>query len=54
MRLRSNIANVSDLKIGDRQQMLLLMQRHYDNVCPQAFEADLNQKRWVIQLLEPQ
>jgi hypothetical protein len=54
MRLQCNIANVCELKVGDRRQMLLLMQRHYDNVCPQAFEADLNQKRWVIQLLEPQ
>jgi hypothetical protein len=54
MRLQCNIASVSDLKIGDRQKMLSLMQRHYDNVCPQVFQADLNQKRWVIQLLEPQ
>ncbi len=54
MRLRSCIANVSDLKAADRQQMLSLMQRHYDNVCPQAFETDLNEKEWVIQLLNPQ
>lgn len=53
MKLISRLISVCDLSPSDRIQMLSLMQRHYDNVCPQAFESDLNRKRWVIQLLEP-
>lgn len=33
--------------------MLELMDRHYANVTPDVFEADLAEKEWIIQLADP-
>ncbi len=48
MKLTAQFVDVPDLSADDRRDMLRLMGRHYDNVCPQAFVADLSEKRWVI------
>src|SRR5262245_9895912 len=42
---------VTDAQLG---AMFALMDRHYENVTRAAFTGDLNEKRWVILLLDPQ
>jgi hypothetical protein len=45
--------NREHLSGADRAAMLQLMQRHYENVQPEVFHRDLNEKRWVIAVYEP-
>ncbi|MEX0678679.1 MAG: hypothetical protein WD063_16485 [Pirellulales bacterium] len=54
MKLIRQLARVAGLSSDEQRQMLALMDRHYKNVCPAAFEADLSEKQWVIQVLDPQ
>ena len=50
MKLIGRLTDVADLSPNDRREMLRLMDQHYENVSPEAFEADLLEKRWVIQV----
>ncbi|MBX3423727.1 MAG: hypothetical protein KF752_19390 [Pirellulaceae bacterium] len=53
MKLSGRLTSVCELSSTDRRQMLALMDLHYDGVCPRVFEEDLADKRWVIQLFDP-
>lgn len=52
MRLLSEIIAVDRLSVADRRVMLDLMQRHYENLRPDRFFADLSQKQVVIVVRE--
>jgi hypothetical protein len=54
MALNGELIEVADLTLGDRSQMLALMERHYQNVSPKAFHADLDEKQWVIHVRDAQ
>jgi hypothetical protein len=43
---------VTDLSTGQRDAMFGLMDRHYVNVRRPFFDADLNEKQWVIEVCE--
>ena len=53
MRLDSRLVLTQHVTPAERRQMLNLMERHYENVLPEAFHADLDEKQWVIQVFEP-
>ncbi|MBX3420871.1 MAG: hypothetical protein KF752_04865 [Pirellulaceae bacterium] len=53
MNLVGQVVQVTQLSNEDRQRMLALMEMYYEGVCPRAFEEDLADKRWVIQLFDP-
>jgi hypothetical protein len=53
MRLDTRLVNVEDLTPSERDEMGLLMERHYANVHRHVFEADLAGKRWVILVSDP-
>jgi hypothetical protein len=50
MKLRAKLIDVADLSSRDRADMLCLMHKHYDHVSPAAFESDLAEKQWVVQV----
>ncbi len=50
MKLTGRLIEVAVLTSHDRAQMLALMERHYEHVSPAVFQADLDEKRWVIQV----
>src|SRR5688572_15306387 len=54
MRLEGRLANVTDLSGAEREAMFALMDRHYENVNPATFAADLVAKSWVILLCDPE
>src|SRR4051812_48946944 len=53
MRLAARLIDRAQLTNRDRAAMVELMQRHYENVCPDLFSQDLEEKRWVILVREP-
>jgi hypothetical protein len=53
MKLLGKLVSVAVLSSRQRNQMYALMDRHYINVSPEVFAADLAEKRWVILLLDP-
>src|SRR3954468_15761273 len=53
MRLQGRLVPVAELTPAQRDARFALMDRHYENVRRQAFEADLEEKQWVILLLDP-
>ena len=53
MGLCARIVDIAEISARDRQKMLELMGRHYFNVVPSAFDADLAEKQWVIQVFDP-
>ena len=53
MRLDARLVRVEDLSPLERDEMCLLMERHYANVHRHVFEADLARKRWVILVSDP-
>ncbi len=53
MSLAGQLSPVAELTAGQRQRMYELMDRHYANVRPEVFEADLAEKQWAILLLDP-
>jgi hypothetical protein len=53
MNLIGQIAQVVELSANNRSSMFELMRRHYVNVDRATFDADLNDKRWVIELRAP-
>jgi hypothetical protein len=50
MKTTGRLVAVTDLSLRDIGEMFALMERHYDNVCRHAFDADLADKRWVIEI----
>jgi hypothetical protein len=44
---------VADIPSDRRDEMFVLMDRHYFNVERARFEADLAEKRWVIEVCDP-
>jgi hypothetical protein len=53
LRLSGQLVEAADVTPAQREAMFALMVRHYANVRREAFDADLNDKRWVIQLSNP-
>jgi hypothetical protein len=53
MKLIGRLVHAVDLTPQDRDTMFGLMDRHYAQVYRAAFEADLDEKRWVIQVVDP-
>lgn len=53
MRLRSSLVEVKVLAANEREAMFTLMDRAYENVQREQFEADLSAKAWVIQVHNP-
>ena len=52
MKLKGQVINATDASASQRRSMLALMQTNYDNVCPEVFEADLQEKDWIIMLFD--
>lgn len=46
----SQFVPTTHLTAGDRQSMIALLDRHFDGVKRDVFEADLTQKNWVLLL----
>ncbi len=53
MKLNGRLVSRDQLHEDKRAELLCLMQRHYDNVVPKLFEADLAEKKWVILVTDP-
>jgi hypothetical protein len=51
-RLEGKIDVVESISPDERDEMFALMGRHYENVQRASFEADLQEKRWVIRLVD--
>jgi hypothetical protein len=52
MKLIGQLVPVPQVTAPQREAMFALMQRHYENVSRPTFDADLDEKRWVILLLD--
>lgn len=50
MRLQGRLVAVPDVSATERDAMFALMDRHYVGVRREKFDADLDEKHWVIQL----
>jgi hypothetical protein len=50
--LAGRIVEVADLSPGSRDEMFSLIDRYFAGMSRATFDADLNEKRWVIQLLD--
>ena len=53
MKLFGSLVPLAEVTPRQRQQMFELMDRHYAGVQRSAFEADLDEKQWVIQVFDP-
>jgi hypothetical protein len=53
MKLIGRLVHAVDLTPQDRDAMFDLMDRHYAQVSRETFEVDLDEKQWVIQVLDP-
>jgi hypothetical protein len=53
MRLQSRLVRRAEIPPAQRDAMFGLMDRHYENVRRDAFEDDLDEKDWVIQVHDP-
>jgi len=52
MKLTGRLVGLHELTDEQRDTMFALMQRYYDNVARANFEADLAEKRWIIQVYD--
>ncbi len=52
MHVNGEIMAVGDLSSSRRREMLRLMHRYYENAREAQFECDLNEKDWVITLVD--
>ena len=52
MPLEAVIHSRAELSADDRSAMFALMDRHYENMRRERFDADLDEKQWVIRLLD--
>lgn len=50
MKLTGDLIAVRDLSMGHRDEMFRLMERHYEDMDRIAFQTDLAEKQWVIQV----
>ena len=48
MRLLGRLTPVADIPAAQRDVMFALMEQHYENVRRELFEADLDEKQWVM------
>ncbi len=53
MKLAGRLMRVAEVTRSQRDAMFALMTRYYENVRRDVFEADLDEKQWVIQVLHP-
>ena len=53
MRLQGRLVPVADVTPARRDALFALMDRHYEHVRRPAFDADLDEKQWVILLSDP-
>jgi hypothetical protein len=53
MRLQARLTPIDEVTAAEREQMFALMDRHYEQVRRDVFEADLAEKHWVIQVHDP-
>jgi hypothetical protein len=53
MRLSARLTATADVTSQQRNAMFALMERHYANVRRDAFDADLDEKLWVILITDP-
>src|SRR5580700_2598352 len=53
MKLTADLLATVDLTDRQRETMFALMERHYDAVCQEVFETDLDEKPWVILISDP-
>jgi hypothetical protein len=51
MKLDGQLAQVRDLSSDEKDQMFDLMDRHYENLSRDSFDADLAEKEWVIRVM---
>src|SRR5262249_17008954 len=51
MKLVGRLLAIEEITSVQRDAMFALMDRHYEGVRREAFERDLDEKRWVIQIL---
>jgi hypothetical protein len=54
MKLHGRLVRVATLSAEERGQMFALMDSYYEGVGRTTFEADLAEKEWVIQVVEPE
>lgn len=52
MKLSGKLVATTDLSAGQRDAMFALMDRHYVNVQRPVFDADLDEKHWVIHVCD--
>jgi hypothetical protein len=52
MRLIGRLVSLEELQPRHQERMLALLQAHYENVTPQNFFRDLQEKQWVILVLD--
>jgi hypothetical protein len=52
MRLRGRLTPMDEVTAAERDAMFALMDRHYEQMCRDVFEADLAEKHWVIQVYD--
>lgn len=53
MKLDARIVPITDVDKTRRDRMFALMVQYYAGMKRDSFEADLNEKQWVIELVEP-
>ena len=53
MRLQGRLRLVADIDRRERDTMFALMNRHFSNLNRAQFNADLEEKRWAIQVVDP-
>lgn len=53
MRLEGRLRQVTDIKQRERHEMFALMNRNFANLSRAQFDADLDEKRWAIQVICP-
>ncbi|MBI1783503.1 hypothetical protein HYR69_00025, partial [Candidatus Sumerlaeota bacterium] len=53
-KLEGKLREVIRVTPGERDQMFALMDRYYLGMKRPEFEADLDEKQWVIQLIQPE
>lgn len=53
MKLTGRVVDAADLTQGQRDEMFALMSAYYHNMDRSTFEEDLDEKRWVIQVVDP-
>ena len=53
MKLEERLCRIADVTDSQRSEMFALMVTYYENINRPVFDADLDEKQWVIQLADP-